>query len=1093
MAANTAEIRHRLAAFDFTGLLVEELGWNHYRASPLEILVDGVRYSFKPAAEKCGLAVYECSPGSDHEIAAYPLRRRIERQVAKLTHEHLIIFVDAARKNQIWQWVRRQSGQPIRYRELAWRAGQTNESLVQVLPAIAFELEEEERLTIVDVASRVQQQVNERVTKKFYDRFREEHKTFLKFIEGIKDTADREWYASLMLNRLMFIYFIQKKGFLDDDRDYLRNRLGKMQQGLGKGHFHRFYRLFLLRLFHEGLGQPDADRSPELAALLGKVPYLNGGLFDVHELERDNPQIQIPDGAFEKIFEFFDAYHWHLDERPLRADNEINPDVLGYIFEKYINQKQMGAYYTKEDITGYISRNTVVLFLLEAARKQCPIAFAADGGVWRLLRNDPDRYIHEVLLKGIDLDLPADIAAGVTDTTKRAGWNRAADEQFALATETWREHVERRQRAHELRRKLSAGEVHSIETLVTLNIDIEQFALDAVSQSEGPELVRAFWNAGKEISALDPACGSGAFLFAALNILERFYSACLDSMQGFVDDLERTERKHHPNALKPFRDVLGQIEHHQNRRYFILKSIVVSNLYGVDIMEEAVEICKLRLFLKLVAQLDSPEQIEPLPDIDFNIRSGNTLVGFTSFEEVRAAAHLLNQEQLRVIDEDAEIADRAFQQFRNQQTQHGLDSKAFANAKRELRRRLDDLRGTLDRYLGQDYVKVDVPKAFQEWRRNYQPFHWVVEFYGIMKHGGFDVVIGNPPWKEYATVKDQYTIKGYSTEPCGNLHGIMTERAVKLTRSHGFTSFIVQLPLTNSSRMQTVRSFLRSASANLHVASFDDRPGKLFEGLQHCRAVIFRADKNSRGDGPHSLFTTRYSRWSTEARTNLFDLLEYGLIPERIPYPGQFPKWPAHLTCSVFEKVQMSRSQPMAACVSKQATKSFIFYQEATQYWVKATVGLPYYAKDGKRGAPAHGRYLYFGTDQLAHTAAAILHSSLFYLYFVAFGDCFHLSETLVRGFLVAQGAMIDSNLEKLGRKLLKDLEKNAVEKTIETTDGHRITYAEYYAGLSKPIIDEIDSALAKHYGLTKDELDFIVNFDIKFRLGQDDASEGEE
>ncbi|MFH0731237.1 MAG: hypothetical protein V2B19_33440 [Pseudomonadota bacterium] len=52
---------------------------------------------------------------------------------------------------------------------------------------------------------------------------------------------------------------------------------------------------------------------------------------------------------------FFDQYRWHLDERPLRADNEINPDVVGYIFEKYINQKQMGAYYTKEDITEYIS------------------------------------------------------------------------------------------------------------------------------------------------------------------------------------------------------------------------------------------------------------------------------------------------------------------------------------------------------------------------------------------------------------------------------------------------------------------------------------------------------------------------------------------------------------------------------------------------------------------------------------------------------------------------------------------------------------------------------------------------------------------
>ena len=79
--------------------------------------------------------------------------------------------------------------------------------------------------------------------------------------------------------------------------------------------------------------------------------------------ERDNPKIQIPDEAFTRLFDFFDAYHWHLDERPVRADNEINPDVLGYIFEKYINQKQMGAYYTKEDITGYIARNLSLIHI----------------------------------------------------------------------------------------------------------------------------------------------------------------------------------------------------------------------------------------------------------------------------------------------------------------------------------------------------------------------------------------------------------------------------------------------------------------------------------------------------------------------------------------------------------------------------------------------------------------------------------------------------------------------------------------------------------------------------------------------------------
>ena len=225
-------------------------------------------------------------------------------------------------------------------------------------------------MTIVNVSGRVRAAFDvEKVTKKFYERFKKEHHVFLEFIEGIENIADRKWYASLMLNRMMFIYFIQKCGFLDGDSDYLRNRLQRMQTSHGKDRFQTFYRLFLLRLFHEGLGQPAADRSPELAELLGQVPYLNGGLFDVHDLERDNPSIHVPDEAFENIFAFFDAYQWHLDDRPLHKDNEINPDVLGYIFEKYINQKQMGAYYTKEDITGYISRNTIIPFLFDRAKK----------------------------------------------------------------------------------------------------------------------------------------------------------------------------------------------------------------------------------------------------------------------------------------------------------------------------------------------------------------------------------------------------------------------------------------------------------------------------------------------------------------------------------------------------------------------------------------------------------------------------------------------------------------------------------------------------------------------------------------------------
>ena len=125
--------------------------------------------------------------------------------------------------------------------------------------------------------------------------------------------------------------------------------------------------------------------------------------------------------------------------------------------------------------------------------------------------------------------------------------------------------------------------------------------------------MRGFWNALSDVSVLDPTCGSGAFLFAALNILEPLYTACLEGMRGFLDDLERTQRPRHQQTMSDFRDTLKQADRHPSQRYFILKSIVLNNLYGVDIMEEAVEICKLRLFLKLVAQLESYNQIEPLP------------------------------------------------------------------------------------------------------------------------------------------------------------------------------------------------------------------------------------------------------------------------------------------------------------------------------------------------------------------------------------------------------------------------------------------------------------------------------------------------
>ncbi len=233
-----------------------------------------------------------------------------------------------------------------------------------------------------------------------------------------------------MLNRLMFIYFIQKKGFLDNDPNYLRTKLAQNQEQSTD----RYYKEFLCPLFFDGFAKPETERSRDVKRLLGKIPYLNGGLFQKHQIETFHGEnIEIPDKAFEQLFNFFEQYQWHLDDRPLRSDNEINPDVLGYIFEKYVNERQkMGAYYTPEDITEYISKNTIIPFLFDAARKSCKIAFEGDASVWRLLQDDPDRYIYDAVKKGRDSDR---ITVGVTlDERQRDEVRRKVSEKLGSIT-----------------------------------------------------------------------------------------------------------------------------------------------------------------------------------------------------------------------------------------------------------------------------------------------------------------------------------------------------------------------------------------------------------------------------------------------------------------------------------------------------------------------------------------------------------------------------------------------------------------------------------------------------------------------------------
>ena len=993
------------------------------------------------------------------------------------------------------------AGRPAQRRELTFDPTlQEGEALIQRLESIAFSLEEEEGLALVDVTSRVRAAFDvEKVTKRFYDQFKKEHDAFLQFLDGIPDEGMQRWYVSVILNRLMFIYFIQKKGFLDGDLYYLRTKLSLSRQtGVDQ-----YYKAFLCPLFFEGFAKPKNERSREMSRLLGDVPYLNGGIFQKHQIEQlHNRQIQIPDAAFEQLFTFFERYQWHLDDRPLRNDNEINPDVLGYIFEKYINQKQMGAYYTKEDITEYISKNTIIPFLLDTARKNCKIAFEppADSNsatVWQLLVENPDRYIYDAVKHGVEHELPPDIDAGIGNVSARTGWNAPASSEYALPTEIWREVVARRERYKEIHAKLSRGEIHEVNDLITYNLNIRQFAQDIIENCEGPELLRAFWRAVKAVTILDPTCGSGAFLFAALNILEPLYEACLDRMGIFVDELNVAAEKPDPKKYSDFRADLDRIKEHPNPSYFILKSIIIYNLYGVDIMEEAIEICKLRLFLKMVAQIEDVNEIEPLPDIDFNVQAGNALVGYATYEQAEKAitGTFDFNNTMRRIRESAEDIDALFRQFRLQQLEfHGDVTPA---AKRELQGKLREIEDVLNRYLAGEYrVDSNNKEGYQKWLTSHKPFHWFVEFYGILekeksdainkdesnvvKEGGFDVIIGNPPYVEYSEVKKQYTVSKYTTKKCGNLYAMSIERSMVLAK--GPIGMIVQLPLVCTDRMIPAQSLFKNPNRKSWFATFDDRPGKLFEDLQHIRATIFLSRRDKR-QKTAKLHATQYKRWFTEARSTLFEDLAYGDVTTYC-LEGVFPKMADRVGQRIANKLKHTKRPVVNYKTGKFACR----FHNSPQYWIRATDFVPYFwnERDGQKQS-VQVKDLWFSDKTHALALCAVLNSSLFYWWFIISSDCRHLNIREIINFYFAPQKLDRKGMTTLAEivhELMRHYQSHAIRKEANYKTTGKVVYDEFYPRHSKLIIDKIDRVLGEYYGFCDEELDYIINYDIKYRMG---------
>jgi hypothetical protein len=713
MSLNVSHTRELLQNFDFARLFIEELGWSNPPSRQpvtrqLSTKSHQLTYNLIPIAQLAGVMILEAKCGDG--IPDAKTRAAIQKQVSEQHIENLLIFVDSARSQSLWYWVKREDNK-THPRDHLYVKGQPGDLFLGKLASMVVdisELDAEGNIPVLEVANRLKAALDvERVTKKFYAEFDTERLSFLEHIHGIDDEHQLRWYASVLMNRLMFIYFLQKKLFLDGGNEhYLEDKLAQSR----KRRPDTYYSVFLKALFFEGFAKPEPARSVETKILLGRIRYLNGGLFLPHCVELNHgfpakPRIKIPDVAFENILRLFGRYSWNLNDTPAGKDDEINPDVLGYIFEKYINQKQFGAYYTRPEITGYLSERTVFKLVL-------------------------DRLDSRLATRGLP----------------------------------------------ESRRRFA--------TISDLLLNLDATLCNALLFEVLPSL-----------RLLDPACGSAAFLVAAMKVLINIYSAVIGKIQ-FLNNVELTDW---------FKTVQAE---HPSPLYYIKKRIITDNLFGVDMMDEATEIAKLRLFLALVASAQSEDQLEPLPNIDFNILTGNSLIGLLHVDPARFDAGQAKngsaQDRL-TLQHSADLGFTFETKAAPTQKEKAAAFVAQQNAARfaailqdknksiELYRkhafqpgekdgltqeeRLISLRSHIEKIREESYNRLNqmlldefraLGIEFQEatWddRANdvgrphkrqlkksdidiLNPFHWGYEFDKVMADGGFDGIVTNPPWE----------------------------------------------------------------------------------------------------------------------------------------------------------------------------------------------------------------------------------------------------------------------------------------------------------------------------------------------------------
>jgi len=651
------------------------------------------------------------------------------------------------------------------------------------------------------------------IIEEFYKLYIKAREKILEKVDGIYNDRQKEEFADNLLMQLLIIWYLQEKGFLDGDADYLVNRFKDYR----KRGFDSYYG-FLKELFKVMMSEPNDgcyhvdDRFGRIV-VTGPAPFLNGefeeaklpdDVFYVDGKTDELKKVQPKKASDVPVLNLFESRDW--------TEGNIDEYVLGAIFEKLMtaeDRKEKGAYYTPEPITEYICNNTIKPYLVNRINEE----------------------------KGTDYE------------------------------------------------------------------SLEEFFEKDESEEHYVFLFREMQN----LRILDPAVGSGHFLETAINVLVNIYERIFENARKFGFSYDKFTITSADERGELIKESLLAIEDEEERRLKVKFHIIISrNLYGVDILPSAIRVARARMFMSLAKHFNAKKGTHiRFPNVHFNLRIGNSLIGFADISAFEGAAKKqatltdffadeegepLNTELDKELSNYIKRMDNAINtkacalfaevrdHFRQKLTRERLEKVLRLRSDLikillvslntdyavKLKRLIDDITRRFNLRLNKEFVKYLADKRVKISEKELEKtgfFHWVMEFSEVfLERGGFDVVIGNPPYVELSDV----VYADLLVEDVKNLYDAFIRLSINMLRNGGMFGFIHANSAYCQPKFKSLREFLYQNANDFIIINFAIRPQPVFKGVMQRTAItICKKDPSE----PKKVKTSRYIRLTEKIET----------------------------------------------------------------------------------------------------------------------------------------------------------------------------------------------------------------------------------